>query len=138
MSCWSLPSTMAKIQGASICRWASGRGSATMRHINAGGPDDLPLFSRNGAVLPMGSDPMKLHYFPKLGGEFFLFEHDLGEYSQVHAGPAGDFMRLEIESKKDREYEWIVHHLDRPRKIMAGTVEYALVESPERLRAGAW
>jgi hypothetical protein len=102
------------------------------------GPDDLPLFSRNGAVLPVGSDPMKLHYFPKLGGEFFLFEHDLGEYSQVHAGPAGDFMRLEIESKKDREYEWIVHHSERPRKISAGEALYSQAKARGQLRSGSW
>ena len=40
---------------------------------------------------------MALHYFPKLGGEFFLLEGDIAEYSQVHAAPALDFMRLEIE-----------------------------------------
>jgi hypothetical protein len=101
-------------------------------------PGELPAFSRNGAILPLGSDPMKLHYFPRLGGEFFLFESDLGEYSQVHAGPAGDFMRLEIESKKERDYEWIVHHLDRPRTIAADRQEFAEVESEDRLRPGAW
>jgi alpha-glucosidase (family GH31 glycosyl hydrolase) len=100
--------------------------------------DELPLFARNGAVLPLGSNPMKLHYFPRLGGEFFIFESDLGEYSQVHAGPAGDFMRLEMESKKDRDYEWIVHHLDRPREITAGETTYSSVGSRERLRPGSW
>jgi hypothetical protein len=99
---------------------------------------ELPAFSRNGAVLPLGSSPMKLHYFPRLGGEFFLFESDLGEYSQVHAGPAGDFMRLEIESKKERDYEWIVHHLDRPRRIAAGGMDFAEVGVEDRLRPGAW
>ena len=28
-----------------------------------------------------------------------------------------DFLRLEIESRKDRDYEWIVHHVDRPAKL---------------------
>lgn len=79
--------------------------------------DELPLFSRNGAIVPLGNDPMELHYFPKLGGEFFLFEPDLGEYSQVHAAPAGDFMRLEVESKKDRTYEWVIHHVEQPRSV---------------------
>ena len=100
--------------------------------------DELPLFSRNGAILPLGSNPMKLHYFPRLGGEFFIFESDLGEYSQVHAGPAGDFMRLEMESKKDRDYEWVVHHLDRPHEITAGETTYLPVEIRERLRPGSW
>jgi hypothetical protein len=95
---------------------------------------ELPLFSRNGAVVPVGSNPMKLHYFPRLGGEFFLFENDLEEYSQVHAAPAGDFVRLEIESRKDRDYEWVVHHIGRP-----GSVEgFAEVRSSGLLRAGAW
>jgi len=99
---------------------------------------ELPAFSRNGAIVPLGSSPMKLHYFPRLGGEFFLFESDLSEYSQVHAGPAGDYMRLEIESKKERDYQWIVHHLDRPRRIASGGVEFAPVEAEDRLRPGAW
>jgi hypothetical protein len=100
--------------------------------------NELPAFSRNGAIVPLGSNPMKLHYFPRLGGEFFLFESDLGEYSQVHAGPAGDFMRLETESKKERGYEWIVHHLDRPRHIIAGGIEFAEVEMQDRLGPNAW
>jgi hypothetical protein len=62
---------------------------------------------------------MALHYFPKLGGEFFLLEGDIAEYSQVHAAPALDIMRLEIESKKDRDYQWVVHHVERP-----GSVEF--------------
>src|SRR6266576_1564718 len=81
---------------------------------------------------------IKLHYFPRLGGEFFLFESDMGEYSQVHAGPAGDLMRLEIESKKDRDYEWIVHHLDAPRKVTSGGSDFAKVGSRSALSAGSW
>jgi alpha-glucosidase (family GH31 glycosyl hydrolase) len=102
------------------------------------GPGEMPVFSRNGAILPLGSEPMKLHYFPRLGGEFFLFESEMAEYSQVHAGPAGDFMRLEIESKKDRDYEWIVHHLEQPRKVVAAGVELPAVEMRDRLRPRAW
>ena len=49
---------------------------------------------------------------PRLGGEFFLLEGDIAEYSQVHAAPALDIMRLEIESKKDRDYQWVVHHVE--------------------------
>ena len=50
-------------------------------------------------------------------GEFFLLEGDIAEYSQVHASPALDFMRLEIESKKDRDYQWVVHHVDKPASV---------------------
>jgi len=75
----------------------------------------LGVFARNGAIVPLDSpNGMALHYFPKLGGEFFLLEGDLADYSQVHAAPALDFMRLEIESKKDRDYQWVVHHIEKP------------------------
>ncbi len=75
----------------------------------------LPVFARNGAIVPLDAPAgMALHYFPKLGGEFFLLEGDIAEYSQVHAAPALDIMRLEIESKKDRDYQWVVHHVEKP------------------------
>ena len=76
----------------------------------------LPVFARNGTIVPL--DPpagMALHYFPKLGAEFFLLEED--GWTQVHAAPAADVMRLEIESKKAREYQWVVHHVERPVKV---------------------
>ncbi len=90
---------------------------------------ELPLFARNGSIVPLvnqdGEDRrIDLHYFPKLAGEFFLFESDLEDYSQVHAAPAGEYMRLEIESKKAREYEWVVHHLDRPQSVSRGEWRY--------------
>jgi alpha-glucosidase (family GH31 glycosyl hydrolase) len=78
----------------------------------------LPVFARNGAIVPLDATAaMALHYFPKLGGEFFLLEGDIAEYSQVHAAPAVDIMRLEIESKKDRDYQWVVHHVERPASV---------------------
>ena len=46
----------------------------------------LPVFARNGAIVPLDrAGGMALHYFPKAGGEFFLLEGDIAEYSQVHA-----------------------------------------------------
>ena len=105
-----------------------------------GAPGELVLFSRNGSILPLGSEPMTLHYFPRLGGEFFVFEGEPQDYSQMHAAPAGDLMRLEIESRKDRYYEWILHHVDRPRKVVAGGVEFAEAANRQRLRlqTGGW
>jgi hypothetical protein len=84
---------------------------------------ELPLFARNGTIVPLGDNPMELHYFPRLGAEFFLWEADVGDYSQVHAAPANDLLRLEIESKKNRAYEWIVHHTAKPRSVMRGDRE---------------
>jgi hypothetical protein len=78
----------------------------------------LPVFARNGAVVPLDSaGGIALHYFPKLGGEFFFLEKESGAYTQVHAAPAAEIMRLEIESKKDRDYEWVVHHVERPASV---------------------
>lgn len=90
----------------------------------------LPVFARNGAIVPLDAAAgMALHYFPKLGGEFFLLEGDIAEYSQVHASPALDFMRLEIESKKDRDYQWVVHHVERPVTVEFEDAKYK--EAPD-------
>jgi alpha-glucosidase (family GH31 glycosyl hydrolase) len=105
-------------------------------------PDEMPVFTRNGTILPLAAEipggPMELHYFPKLGGEFFLYEEDLGEISQVHAAPAGEFMRLEIESLQERTYEWIVHHTPACRKVMLGETELVRVDAQARLAPGTW
>jgi hypothetical protein len=76
----------------------------------------LPVFARNGTIVPLDSSAgIALHYFPTLGAEFFLLDDDA--WTQVHAAPAADVMRLEIESKKAREYQWVVHHVERPVKV---------------------
>ena len=105
-----------------------------------GKPGELVLFAHNGSIFPLAWEPMTLHYFPRLGGEFFVFENEPQDYSQMHAAPAGDSMRLEIESRKDRYYEWILHHVDRPRKVVTGGAEFAEAASGERLRLmpGGW
>ncbi len=73
----------------------------------------LPVFARNGTIVPLNSEGgMALHYFPKLGAELFLIEEEA--WTQIHAAPAADILRLEIESKKARDYEWVVHHVDPP------------------------
>jgi hypothetical protein len=79
----------------------------------------VTLFARNGSIVPLlRNGVVELHYFPRLGAEFFIFESTLNDYSQVHASPAGDFWRLEIESKVSRTYEWVLHHIgDQPKRI---------------------
>jgi hypothetical protein len=99
----------------------------------------LPVFARNGAIVPLdGPAGMALHYFPKLGAEFFLLEQDIGEYSQVHAAPAADIVRLEIESKKDRRYQWVVHHVDRPSTVSFEERVYRPADSLAALADGMW
>ena len=103
---------------------------------------ELPLFVKNGAIVPFLEDPnsdrIAAHYFPKLGGEFFIFEPEAGDHTQLHASPAGDFYRFEIESKVDRDYEWVAHHLPSPKTVACGETAFAKVESRERLRPGTW
>jgi hypothetical protein len=90
-----------------------GRSTATIETAS------LPVFAHNGAIVPQDSaGGIALHYFPSLGGEFFFLEKDLGQYTQVHAAPAADVMRLEIESKVDRDYEWVIHHVERPASVV--------------------
>ncbi|MCU1235364.1 MAG: glycoside hydrolase, family 31 [Candidatus Solibacter sp.] len=99
----------------------------------------LPVFARNGALIPLTStNGMALHYFPKLGGEFFLLEGDIADYSQVHAAPALDITRLEIESKKDRDYQWVVHHADKPASVGFDTKQYREVSRLETLADDCW
>ena len=98
-------------------------------------PGQVPAFARNGSVLPLaGKGVMELHYFPSLGGEFFLWETAQRDNSQFHAAPAGDFMRLEIESKVSRTYEWVIHHVNRPSSVE----QFQPVRQRSALKPGAW
>jgi len=81
---------------------------------------------------------LALHYFPKLGAEFFLLEAGIGDYSQVHAAPAADIMRLEIESKKARDYQWVVHHVDKPSSVGFQNVKYRQVPSLAAMPDRSW
>ena len=106
-------------------------------------PEHAPaLLVKNGSLIPLAAeragDPMELHYFPSLGGEFFLAEEGLWYPSQFHASPAGDYYRLETESKKDRDYEWIVHHLPKPLKVAEGDDVYLEVADRTMLANGCW
>jgi hypothetical protein len=99
----------------------------------------LPVFARNGAIVPLDAAAgMALHYFPKAGGEFFLLEGDIADYSQVHASPALDFMRLEIESKKDRDYQWVVHHVEKPGSVEFEARKYREVAALTALTDRTW
>ncbi len=74
-------------------------------------PGRVPLFARNGSLFPMAVEgKMELHYFPSLGGEFFLWEPRVEDNSEFHAAPAGDYVRVEVETKVQRNYEWVLHN----------------------------
>lgn len=107
-------------------------------------PGRVPMFVRNGWIVPLRdsgspeSAAMQLHYFPSLGAEFFLWEPDLQDNSQFHAAPAGDFVRVEVESKRRRTYEWILHHTKTPSSVAEDSGAYVRVDSRDKLRPGAW
>lgn len=99
----------------------------------------VPMFVRNGWIVPLAArEKMELHYFPSLGGEFFLWEPDVNENSQFHAAPAGDYVRVEIESKKRRTYEWILHHMKSPRKVAEDSGAYRRAMDRESMKPGEW
>ncbi|MBV6431096.1 MAG: hypothetical protein IANPNBLG_01218 [Bryobacteraceae bacterium] len=102
--------------------WDTGKEEKGRRAVTVDTPaGGVIVFVKNGSILPLGgvseSDPMQLHYYPKSGGEFFLYEPGAIDYSQAHAGPAADIYRLEMESKVDRDYEWVVHNMDQPKSV---------------------
>ena len=91
------------------------------------------------AIVPWLNGPLlELHYFPKLGGEFFFYERGVQEYSQVHAAPVADLMRLEIESKVDRTYLWVVHHLEAPSRLVVRDAPWPKAESRAALTGDGW
>jgi hypothetical protein len=99
----------------------------------------LPVWAKNGSIVPLDSaGAIALHYFPKSGGEFFLLEADIAEYSQAHASPALDFYRLEIESKKERNYQWVVHHVERPASVSFEGAKYREAEGQADLGDRSW
>ena len=99
----------------------------------------LPVFARNGTILPLDSPGgVALHYFPTLPAEFFIFEPDPPQWSQIHAAPAADIVRLQIESKRARQYQWVVHHVDRPAEVGFEGTRYPVVPALDKLVPGTW
>ncbi|MGD0200292.1 MAG: hypothetical protein ABSD27_06015 [Bryobacteraceae bacterium] len=105
----------------------------------AGSP---PMFVLNGTIVPLeaedASAPLELHYFPGQAAEFFLYEEGSEEISQLHAGPADEVLRLEIESVAGRVYEWAIHRAGKCRKVEGGGAKYARVAGRGQLAPGRW
>lgn len=117
--------------------WAANRVYQGRRNVSLDAPaDGVAILVKSGSVVPLNgpqaTDPTELHYFPKNGGEFFIYEPTVAEYTQAHASPAADIYRLEIESKVDRKYEWVVHHIDKPKSVAQVGIENPYEESPQR------
>jgi alpha-glucosidase (family GH31 glycosyl hydrolase) len=93
-------------------------------------PGRVPLFARNGSLFPLSAagksaeEKMELHYFPSLGGEFFLWEPDVEGNSAFHAAPAGEYMRVEVESKVQRTYEWVLHNCHSAKEVASDAGNY--------------
>jgi hypothetical protein len=99
----------------------------------------LPVFARNGVIVPLDSPGgMALHYFPSLAAEFFLLDSGAEDWTQVHAAPAADIMRLEIEAKKARDYQWVVHHIERPSEVGFVDRKYGEASSAPAMQDRTW
>ncbi|MCX6596467.1 MAG: hypothetical protein NTV70_08880 [Acidobacteria bacterium] len=102
-------------------------------------PDELPRFAKNGTIVPLQRGPiLEIHYFPQLGAEYFLWEPELQAITQIHAAPVADDLRLEIEEKVGREYEFVSHHTIAPQGVMAGTKQLTRAGSLAQLGPDQW
>lgn len=114
------------------------KGRQTVRlSQKAGG---LPVFVKNGSLIPFASrGALELHYFPRSGSEFFLWEPGLSDISQFHATPIlGGILRLEAESRTRRLCEWVLHHTGKPQRVEDKRDRYIEVLDRSALVAGAW
>lgn len=103
------------------------------------GPGELPRFAKNGTIVPLQQGKvLEIHYFPQLGAEYFLWEPELQTITQIHAAPVADDLRLEIEERVGREYQFISHHTLAPRRVLAGSKELVRAGSLAELVPGAW
>lgn len=102
----------------------------------------LPVYVKMGSILPLVPQRkdvgLELHYYPKIGAEFFLIEPEVGEYSQFHASPVGDILRVEAESKISRRCEWILHHVDKPSSVSEGETKFRELSSRGALQPATW
>jgi alpha-glucosidase (family GH31 glycosyl hydrolase) len=106
-------------------------------------PGRVPLFARNGSLFPLasplkGEEKMELHYFPSLGGEYFLWEPEVESNSIFHAAPAGDYVRVEVETKVLRNYEWVLHNSHSAQAVTSDAGNYEPVKNRTQLRPGTW
>ncbi len=103
-------------------------------------PDSIPVFAKNGSLVPIANGAtLELHYFPKLGSEFFLWEPERSDISQFHANPIlGDILRFESEAKIDRVCEWVAHHYGVPKTVNDATSTYTQVLDRRSLKPGMW
>ncbi len=102
--------------------------------------EGILLFAKNGSLVPVveAAGLVAAHYFPRLAGEFFFYEEGDGALTQLHAAPAGEWIRLEVEPARERTWEWVVHHVERPRKVWSGSKNYGEVGSRAQLAPGRW
>lgn len=101
--------------------------------------ESLPVFARNGTIIPLDSaGGIGLHYFPSLGAEFYLLEADLQNWTSIHAAPAADAIRLQIESRIARDYQWVVHHIEQPAAVRFDERVYREVDASSKLEDRTW
>jgi len=55
-----------------------------------------------------------------------------------HAAPAMDFLRVEIETRVARTYEWVLHHTASPKDVGESSGAYRRAASQQAMQAGTW
>ena len=95
---------------------------------------------RNGWIVPLAmQDAMELHYFPSLGGEFFLWEPDKNENSAVSRGAGG---RLCARRDRDAGFADLrmddLHHTKAAHEVAEDATVYQRVAQRALLRPGTW
>lgn len=101
--------------------------------------EGVPVYARNGTIVPYERPDgvYELHYFPRLGAEFFFYETGDALPTQAHAGPAAGVLRLEVESRVKRSYEWVVHHVSGVTAIEPASTPHSYDPSRRLLRVTA-
>ncbi|MBZ5585250.1 MAG: hypothetical protein LAQ30_24205 [Acidobacteriia bacterium] len=112
---------------------AQGRRTITIK------TESLPVFARNGTIIPLDSPGgMGLHYFPQLAAEFFVLETEVNDWTQIHASPAAEIYRLQIDSKVARDYQWVIHHVERPSTVGYQEIRYGEAGTQKELSDRTW
>jgi|GEM_PF-4781403 len=102
-------------------RWTGLRSGVEYTGRRTVAADGETMFVKSGSIVPLNKDGRcELHYYPKLGAEYFIYEPEVDRITQTHAAPAGDSLRLQIEAAADREYVWVAHQVPAPTSVELG------------------
>ena len=99
----------------------------------------LPVFARNGTIVPLDSPGgMGCITSPSCPRSSSCSKPARRIGRRSHAAPALDIFRLEIKSKVSRDYQWVVHHVERPVGVGFERSRYREVTSRDAFEDRSW